>query len=304
MEWVETVGKTIDEAKEAALDRLGVAEDEAEFEILEEPKAGLFGRVRGEARVSARVRPATPRQKVDRRRGRKPKADSAEAAPADTTSDTAATAPVTAVADESSADPAPATKAASTPSRGTGRSRGGRGATKQSSPSEADSRPEKKEKSMDDVSVAEQAEVIAEFLDGLLDAFGVEGSIEQVDLDEDTIEIRVTGNDLGLLIGPKGQTLQSVQELGRSVAQRRLAGPHLGRVRLDIGGYRQRRSEALERFTKDVAAKAIDEGVRKVLEPMSAPDRKVVHDVANGIDGVHTESEGEDPRRRVVIIPD
>ena len=67
MEWVETIGKTIAEAKEKALDQLGVHEEDAEFELLDEPKQGLFGRVRGEARVRARVRPTLARQKVDRR---------------------------------------------------------------------------------------------------------------------------------------------------------------------------------------------------------------------------------------------
>jgi len=63
MEWVETTGETLEEAKEAALDQLGVAEDDAEFEVIEEPKQGLFGRTRGEARVRARVKPSTPRGK-------------------------------------------------------------------------------------------------------------------------------------------------------------------------------------------------------------------------------------------------
>src|SRR2546423_9651233 len=67
MEWVETTGKTVEEAKDAALDQLGVAEDDAEFEVVEEPKLGLFGRVRNEARVRARVRPTAPRPKDDRR---------------------------------------------------------------------------------------------------------------------------------------------------------------------------------------------------------------------------------------------
>src|SRR5437762_3613362 len=67
MEWVETTGRTVDEAKDAALDQLGVDEHDAEFEILEEPKVGLFGRLRNEARVRARVRPTTPRPKEDRR---------------------------------------------------------------------------------------------------------------------------------------------------------------------------------------------------------------------------------------------
>ena len=74
MEWVETTGDTIEEAKSAALDQLGVAEDDAEFEVLDEPKQGLFGRTRGEARVRARVRPTSPRAKADRR-DRGPKRD-------------------------------------------------------------------------------------------------------------------------------------------------------------------------------------------------------------------------------------
>ena len=72
MEWVETTGKTVADAREQALDRLGVAEDEAEFDVLEEPKTGLFGRTRGEARVRARIRPTAVRPKQERRnRGRK-----------------------------------------------------------------------------------------------------------------------------------------------------------------------------------------------------------------------------------------
>src|SRR5688572_33229908 len=71
MEWVETTGKSIEEAKERALDQLGVADDDAEFEVLETPRNGLFGLVRGEARVRARVRPTAARPKNERRRGAK-----------------------------------------------------------------------------------------------------------------------------------------------------------------------------------------------------------------------------------------
>src|SRR2546429_6920775 len=71
MEWVEVTGRTLEEAKEAALDQLGVDEQDAEFEVLEEPRAGLFGRLRSEARVRARVLPTAPRPKVERRERRK-----------------------------------------------------------------------------------------------------------------------------------------------------------------------------------------------------------------------------------------
>jgi spoIIIJ-associated protein len=84
----------------------------------------------------------------------------------------------------------------------------------------------------------------------------------------------------------------------------RQTGARHGRLFVDVAGYRQRRREALERFTQSLAEEVKTSGARKLLEPMSAADRKVVHDTANGIDGVRTISEGEDPRRRVVILPD
>ena len=70
MEWVETTGKTVHDAKETALDALGVDTDDAEFEIINDARTGLFGRVKEEARVRARVRPTAPRAKDDRRRRR------------------------------------------------------------------------------------------------------------------------------------------------------------------------------------------------------------------------------------------
>jgi spoIIIJ-associated protein len=155
----------------------------------------------------------------------------------------------------------------------------------------------------DDVTVEEQATIMKNFLDGLVDAFEYEASISEERIDDETIELRVEGSDLGLLIGPKGQTLQAVQELARTVVQRHASGTHHGRVRIDVAGYRQRRREALERFTKQVAADVVASGKSKALEPMHPADRKVVHDVVNELDGVSTTSEGEEPRRRVVIVP-
>ncbi len=151
-----------------------------------------------------------------------------------------------------------------------------------------------------DIDAGELAE---DFIEGLLGQFGAKFELERRDLDDDTVEIAVTGDDLGMLIGPRGQTLAAVQELARTVVQRRAPGVRT-RVLVDISGYRMARREALERFTREVANQVVASGVARVLEPMSPPDRKVVHDTANSIDGVSTSSEGEEPRRRVVIIPD
>ena len=154
-----------------------------------------------------------------------------------------------------------------------------------------------------DVTVQEQADIVRGFLEGLVEAFGVDGTIETTSIDEETTEVRVEGSDLGLLVGPKGNTLTAIQELSRTVVHRRVPGTAAGRVRLDVAGYRQRRREALERFTQDVADQVKASGVQKALEPMNPADRKVVHYTVNEIDGVSTLSEGEEPRRRVVIVP-
>jgi spoIIIJ-associated protein len=146
-------------------------------------------------------------------------------------------------------------------------------------------------------------EVAEEFLEGLLGRFGAKFELERRDLDSDTVEIAVTGDDLGMLIGPRGQTLAAVQELARTVVQRKAPGART-RILVDIAGYRMARREALERFTREVAGQVKSSGVARVLEPMTPPDRKVVHDTVNTIDGVSTSSEGEEPRRRVVITPD
>ncbi len=154
-----------------------------------------------------------------------------------------------------------------------------------------------------ELDLAQQGEVAEAFVQGLLGRFELSAETTITTLDEDTLEVAVTGTDLGLLIGPKGQTLQAVQEVTRTVVQRR-ASNRVGRILVDVAGYRVRRREALERFTRQVADDVRASGVQRVLEPMSAADRKIVHDAANELDGVRTISEGEEPRRRVVILPE
>ena len=321
MEWVETTAKTVEEAKDAALDQLGVDEQDAEFEILEEPRAGLFGRTRGEARVRARVRPTQPRPKVERRdrrgrgagggrtgdrtRGRKGGGEGGRRArPAGDAPDAQDGVPVAAER------PTPLSEGSPPAGGGGGNRRRGRGGS--GGGDRPAGRREQTERTDDDqeridmseTELAAQGEVVRGFLLDLLDAFGLDGDVAATPAEEGAIELDVTGADLGLLIGPKGQTLQAVQELSRSVLQRQHPGEVHARIRIDVGGYRQRRRAALERFVQQVAADVKSSGVQKALEPMAPPDRKVVHDTVNEIEGVHTVSEGEDSRRRVVIIPD
>ncbi len=297
MEWVETTGKTLEDAKDAALDQLGVDEADAEFEVVDEAKGGLFGLTRREARVRARVKPTSPRPKVERRdRRRRGGARGSGSGDASSDTETPARKPRT----KSGAQRKD--KSEKSDQRGDGRRRSEQ--TPSVAASENGDMPEGIPMTSDDATVEDQAEIISEFLRGLVDAYGLSGEIEQEQIDEDTIELKVVGEDLGLLIGPKGQTLMAIQDLSRTVVQRQAAGIHHGRVRLDVSGYRQRRREALERFASSIADEVKASGVQKALEPMNAADRKVVHDTVNEIEGVRTVSEGEDQRRRVVILPE
>ena len=142
------------------------------------------------------------------------------------------------------------------------------------------------------------------FLTELLVAFGRSDATVAVEVGEDeALEASVEGSELGLLVGQKGVTLTAVQELVRSMVQRRFVGQPHARVRVDVAGYRARRKEALARFATTIAESVKESGVAKALDPMGSADRKVVHDTINDIDGVVTVSEGEDAARRVVIRP-
>lgn len=154
----------------------------------------------------------------------------------------------------------------------------------------------------DEVDLAGQAALAESFLTGLVEAFELEAEVNTTFIDDETFEVQANGSDLGLLIGPKGATLAAVQELTRTAVQRQVTN-RTGRILVDVGGYQKQRKEALARFTQQLAEEVVRSGTRKILEPMSAADRKVVHDTCTDIAGVHTLSEGEDPRRRVVIEP-
>lgn len=307
MEWVETTGRTVEEAKEAALDELGVDESEAEFEIIEEPRAGLFGRLRTEARVRARVQPTAPRSKDDRRDRRRRRSGSAPA-PAAPASGAPADSPVSDTGERSAA-----TATAEGQPRGRNRRssrRGGGGGSGAARPAAAARATEQDRLGKDleqegagvEVELEKQGQVAEEFLTHLMAEIGVSGSVSVSQPDEETVELQLSGSDLGILIGPKGSTLLAIQNLVRNVVHHE-TGANNGHVNVDVGGYRQKRSEALARFAEQVATTVKQTGERTAMEPMSSIDRKVVHDAISEIEGVSTVSEGEEPRRRVVVLP-
>lgn len=279
MQWVETTGRSIDEAKESALTQLGIADDEAEFEILEEPQTGLFGRTRGEARVRARVKPTTPRAKTERR-DRRGRGEGGRG--------------------EGRGDGSRGEGRGGDRGRGNGRS-GGRGDGGRGDRPQRQPREDREPREKVDVDPAVVGETAKNFLSGLATAFGAKAEVT-VSREGEEIDVRVDGNDLGLMVGPGGATLLAIQDLVRVASQRRL-GDQDTRLRIDIAGYRERRKEALSRFSMKVAQDVLESGSARALEPMSSADRKVVHDTLAEVEGIVTRSQGEEPRRRVVVEP-
>jgi spoIIIJ-associated protein len=261
-------------ALDLALDQLGIDESEAQFEVLEEPRSGLFGRK--DARLRARVKPLSREKPAPerRRRERKPASKSSGGAKKSSTSNAKS-----------------ATKAA--PSKETSRPVKKTSAAK----SQSDRRERTGEMT---ITIDEQAEQAAVFTRGLLSAFSLSADVAIRKEGDDVVIIDVVGDDLGLLVGPKGVTLKAIEDLVRSSVQRRTEG-FGARIHVDVGGYREKRRVALSDFAREVAAKVQESGDEYALEPMAAADRKVVHDAIAEIDGLETLSDGEEPRRRVVI---
>src|SRR5438132_11909751 len=130
---------------------------------------------------------------------------------------------------------------------------------------------------------------------------GLDGAVSSR-VEDETVLVAIDGDGLGLLVGPRGSTLQAVEELVRAVVQHGLSG-RSARLRVDVGGYRQRRREALAAFAREVAEGVRTTNLVRPLAPTNPPDRKVVRVVAAAIDGVATAAEREEPRLRVLISP-
>ncbi len=340
MEWVETTGITVAEATERALDRLGVSEADAEVVILEEPRRSMLGLRKSEARVRARVRPVQAKAKRPARRNQNgeqrsrrragERSESKRRSQADSEMGPSETAPSRDQAGNEKAqenrretrgrsggeaEPAgrrsepegeraaeqggnPAQKA-----RPRSRSRGtaGNGSRVTRPAGDSNRRPRETTTEEDQMSIESQAELAEQFVKGVVERFGFDAELSRT-IEDETVRIDVNGESLGLLIGPRGATVDALQELARTAVQRRGEDASV-RLVVDVGGYRVRRAAALQQFARRVAREVAETGQPQALDPMSAADRKIVHDAVNEIGTVHTTSEGQDPRRYVVIHP-
>jgi spoIIIJ-associated protein len=219
VEEIRRSAPSVEEAVEAALDELGVSEQDVEVDVLQEPRSGLLGIGSQDAQVLVRLRrraPSASREDLD-----------------------------------------------------------------------------------------EQGDAAADFLEGLLSRMRIEADIEPV-FEDQTMYVDILGDgpddeDMGLLIGRHGQTLEALQELTRSAVGQRTG--MRARVVVDVEDYKRRARSRLEARARDIAERVVRTGREEELEPMNAYERKVVHDAVASVSGAESASRGEDPDRRVVISP-
>ncbi len=148
----------------------------------------------------------------------------------------------------------------------------------------------------------EQGEVALHFLEGLMDAIGLDADLDIVAVDGVTyvdVWSPSSPEDMGILIGKHGHTLDSLQELVKSHVQRETS--ERCRVQVDVEDYRKRRRSRIVQRAHEAASRVKRSGKPEALEPMTAYERKIVHDAVGQVDGLETASEGEEPQRRVVI---
>ncbi len=273
---IEVRAKTVDLAVEAAMQELGITDrDQLSVEVITEPVRGFLGMGGQDAVVRIKPRRAE-RSRRNRRRGgggndrdrssgRNQRQERQESA---------------------KNEPKRGERPKNGPKEGEGRSR----------PSE------KRDKSVSDdrpvLPVEEQARITQEFLEGLVDAYGLEGAVT-TKVEDDVIVADVSGEQTEALVGIRGSVRAAIHELTRTVLQR--YGQDSARLRLDIAGYAERRRQALTIYARQLIEQLDAEGGEIMLEPMSPADRKVIHDVAAEHPGVTSYSEGEPPRRFVVL---
>jgi spoIIIJ-associated protein len=158
-----------------------------------------------------------------------------------------------------------------------------------------------KSEDMEERLVAE-GEIAGDYLEELLDLLDFDGDID-LDVEGNRAVVSIDGgDDLSKLVGRKGEVLDALQELTRLAVHQKTG--ERSRLMLDIASWRRRRREELSALGDKVARRVLQSGGREELAPMTPFERKIVHDAVAAVEGVHSESEGLEPSRRVVVLKD
>ena len=296
MEWIETTGTSIDEAKDLALDRLGVAEDELEIQVLTEPSSAMFGLKKTEARLRARVRPISPQIKTERNsknnrdKNRKRSNQGRKNTNNKTNSEKS----------QKNNNQKNSKKTSEQLDDAKNSSKNKDNRSEKATKVKNNPRTRKDEMETEKMDLSTQAEITESFLAGLLEKMGLESRVTST-IEDERLTVEAHGLNLGLAIGHQGQTVRAITELSRTIIQRKSRGSASGSMTVDIGGYRALRQSNLEKFAKAQAEAVLSDGISRALDPMGAADRRVAHNAVSDIEGVETISEGSNMDRRVVI---
>lgn len=277
---IEAKGATVDEAVAAGAAQLGVPQSEVIVEVIDEGSRGLLGLGARDAvvRVTTMI-PAKPAKtpKPQPEKAPKPKPETAEPAPKPAQQE-----PVAKQPPAPPEKPAPAAKETAV------------------APTTDDAEPLADE-------LAEDGETAVAIVTEMMDKLGVDVDVSRKLSDPDEMSgkrmtvVEITGDDLGVLIGPGGDTLDAIQYLTRLMVGHKLH--RRAEFMVDVQGYRDRREQALTRLAERMAQKALKRNRSVSLEPMSPYERRIIHMALRDHDKVRTNSVGEGKRRRVRVIP-
>ena len=286
---IVTTGKTIDQAIENALAQLSLDRDSVSVQVISQAKAGFLGFGAQPARVQVTYEvpdpaPEKPKSALGSASRSKPKAPKV---------------PVQPKAEEPKSAPAPVKEVKSAPKQ---EKKAEKTAEKVEKKAEkAEKKIEKKAEPKvyapaEPGSVEEKIEV---FLKGLLEHMDSNAVPHCEKVDERTYHVELTGDDLGYLIGRRGDTLDALQHLANYSVGRNVEG-HI-RINVDAEDYRQKREDSLRRYARKKAQQVLKARRRTTLEPMNAYERHVIHAALQDMDNITTHSTGTEPNRRVVI---
>ena len=288
-------GKTIDLAVEAALAQLGLTRDDISYEVLALPKAGFLGFGKADAKVQVTyeapdpvVVPDRPKSALGSASRSKPKAkalpDQKSAAPK------AAEAPKAEKKPEQPKAPKAEKKAEKSEKK------------VEKKAEKAEKKAEKKAAAPKTYAPAEEGSVeekIETFIKGLLEKMGSDAVPHAWKETDNTYKVDLVGDDLGYLIGRRGDTLDAIQHLANYTVNRGVDG-HI-RINVDAEAYREKREDSLRRYARKKAQQVLKARRRTTLEPMNAYERHVIHAALQDMENITTHSTGTEPNRRVVI---
>ncbi len=268
---IEVKAKTVDLAVEAAMQELGIEDrEQLSVTVVREPEKGFLGMGGTDAIVTIKQIPPRKRR---RERGNKNRSGSGNGG---------------------------SQQKNNGGGRGgnSDRNRGKKNPNQHDKGREMSRQDKDREDDRDVLTIEAQSEIVKDFLTGLVDAYGLEGEVISR-VDDEVIVADINGEQTEALIGVRGSVRSAIHELTRTVLQR--YAQDTARLRLDIAGYAERRREALTIYATQLIEQLEAEGGELMLEPMSSADRKVIHDAAANSAKVSSYSEGEPPRRYVVL---